>query len=104
MSDLIENVVRERLRGGAKINHFYPVKLQVSTWSRDSHELFDYESRHVTSDEFLLSANSRRFYRKNGTVIAASDCPDEIVRKVGSGTQDHPTEYLLKTYCLSDGR
>eukprot|EP01055_Gregarina_sp_Pseudo9_P003299 Gregarina_sp_Pseudo_9__3298@NODE_347_length_3093_cov_7_685003_g327_i0_p1_GENE_NODE_347_length_3093_cov_7_685003_g327_i0NODE_347_length_3093_cov_7_685003_g327_i0_p1_ORF_typecomplete_len893_score149_29YopYscD_cpl/PF16697_5/7_1e02YopYscD_cpl/PF16697_5/34YopYscD_cpl/PF16697_5/4_4e10FHA/PF00498_26/7FHA/PF00498_26/7_7e10RINGv/PF12906_7/2_2e12Fer2_4/PF13510_6/0_19zfRING_2/PF13639_6/0_61_NODE_347_length_3093_cov_7_685003_g327_i03223000 len=48
------------------------LKVESTTWNRDSHELFDYESRHVFDRKFLLRKHARVF-RNTQQVEIVSD-------------------------------
>lgn len=48
------------------------MNVDATTWSRDSHELFDYESRSVEKASFTLTVPTR-MYRRGATVHAGSD-------------------------------
>jgi hypothetical protein len=36
--------------------HFYRLTIKTSTWVRDSHELFDYETPHLIKKTFKFAA------------------------------------------------
>ncbi|KAF4667461.1 hypothetical protein FOL46_002519 [Perkinsus olseni] len=65
-----------------------PIHIESTTWTRDSHELFDYESRNITKSNFQVVGNAR-FIRRNGEVSMEAD-NGEIVEPA-----EH-TDYLLK--------
>ena len=48
------------------------MQLEATTWSRDSHELFDYESRSVERICFSIDS-SVRVYRRGVSVIVGPD-------------------------------
>ncbi|EER17525.1 membrane associated RING finger, putative [Perkinsus marinus ATCC 50983] len=65
-----------------------PIHIEATTWTRDSHELFDYESRSIAKTNFEVVGNAR-LIRRNGEVSMESDC-GELVEPA-----EH-TDYLLK--------
>lgn len=48
------------------------MNLETTTWVRDSHELFDYESRSVEKGSFTLDS-SVRVYRRGPSIILGPD-------------------------------
>ena len=75
--------------------------MSVLTWQRDSHELFDYESRNLVRNTFAF-IKSKRFLRK-GLDIASID--DSIADSIlpTSAASEGPLDYLLSAIAL-DGR
>ena len=71
----------------------HPLQLVAETWQRDSHELFDYESRSLLVHSFTLSAPTRVLRHGTDIVLASDEDP------VGGYAQ----EYLAR--CVPfDGR
>ncbi|EER09942.1 hypothetical protein Pmar_PMAR018587 [Perkinsus marinus ATCC 50983] len=62
--------------------------VETTTWTRDSHELFDYESRSTAKSNFQVVGNAR-FIRRNGEVSMEPDSTDVV-------EPAEPTDYLLK--------
>ena len=48
------------------------MQLEATTWVRDSHELFDYESRSVEKANFHIES-SVRVYRRGANVLLGPD-------------------------------
>jgi hypothetical protein len=48
------------------------MQIEAATWSRDSHELFDYESRSVEAATFNIDA-SVRVYRRGVNILLGPD-------------------------------
>jgi hypothetical protein len=48
------------------------MQLEATTWTRDSHELFDYESRSVENASFFIDG-SVRVYRRGAQVLLGPD-------------------------------
>eukprot|EP01056_Protomagalhaensia_sp_Gyna25_P003412 Protomagalhaensia_sp_Gyna_25__3411@NODE_307_length_3966_cov_29_644512_g238_i0_p2_GENE_NODE_307_length_3966_cov_29_644512_g238_i0NODE_307_length_3966_cov_29_644512_g238_i0_p2_ORF_typecomplete_len591_score88_08FHA/PF00498_26/8_6FHA/PF00498_26/2_1e10YopYscD_cpl/PF16697_5/8e02YopYscD_cpl/PF16697_5/60YopYscD_cpl/PF16697_5/2_3e10RINGv/PF12906_7/1_3e12CEND1/PF15677_5/0_0011CEND1/PF15677_5/4_7e03Fer2_4/PF13510_6/0_29zfRING_2/PF13639_6/0_37FANCL_C/PF11793_8/0_49K_channel_TID/PF07941_11/5_3e03K_channel_TI len=51
------------------------LKVESTTWNRDSHELFDYESRHVFEKKFLLRKHARVFRNTQHVEIVSDGQP-----------------------------
>jgi len=73
-----------------------PLHVSVQTWQRDSHELFDYESRNIVCTSFSLTT-AKKFIRQ-GTIVQAVDEADPLLQS----TRD-AMDYLL-TAIAFDGR
>lgn len=52
---------------------FLSLRVECTTWSRDSHGLFDYEARHMNVKHFLVSKASRLF-RVGAQVECLQEC------------------------------
>ena len=57
------------------------MQLETSTWSRDSHELFDYESRSVEKTCFSIES-AVRVYRRGVNVFLGPDIDGGMVFSV----------------------
>ena len=57
------------------------MQLEATTWSRDSHELFDYERRSVERTCFSIE-NSIRVYRRGVNVVLGPDIDGGMVFSV----------------------
>lgn len=87
------------------------MQLEAITWTRDSHELFDYESRSVENTSFHIDG-SARVYRRGAHVLLGPD-RDGGTYKLGfridncaeypESTEEGVLEYLLRAVYL-DGR
>jgi hypothetical protein len=60
-----------------KLPRSQPVYVEAMTWGRDSHGLFDYESRHVTTASFNVE-RSLCFFRMNGSSQTSSAVPARV--------------------------
>jgi hypothetical protein len=89
------------------------MQLEATTWVRDSHELFDYESRSVEKS-FHTVESSIRVYRRGVNVFLGPDrdggmqnSPDLLIDifplEYPQSADDSPLEYLLRAVYL-DGR
>ncbi|KAJ1604699.1 SSM4 like ring finger and forkhead associated(FHA) domain-containing protein [Cryptosporidium canis] len=67
--------------------------IETTTWSRDSHELFDYEAQHINNKKFLVSRSSKIF-RQNTECMIVGD--EEELPAQG--------DYLLSIKTTSDGK
>ncbi|KAH8583477.1 SSM5 like ring finger with a forkhead associated (FHA) domain [Cryptosporidium sp. chipmunk genotype I] len=67
--------------------------IETTTWSRDSHELFDYEAQHINNKKFLVSKNSKIFRQNTECMIVGDE-------------EELPTQgdYLLSIKTTSDGK
>ncbi|EER08402.1 hypothetical protein Pmar_PMAR000443 [Perkinsus marinus ATCC 50983] len=71
------------------MSHFIPtVYTESTTWTRDSHDLFDYESQHVVRRDFALN-QTVRFVRRNDDVGIEDASVDAIPSREES-------DYLMK--------
>ena len=78
-----------------------PLHVNVLTWQRDSHELFDYESRNLIRHAFSFST-SKRFFRKGVDITAVEEAiADSALQSVGPS--EGPLDYLLNAVSF-DGR
>lgn len=90
------------------------MQLEATTWSRDSHELFDYESRSVDRVSFGLS-DSVRIYRKGTNILLGPDVDGGTLfsatfnhlhshrLELPAGSTDGTYEYLFRGVMM-DGR
>ncbi|KAF7458818.1 putative zinc finger protein [Cryptosporidium felis] len=67
--------------------------IETTTWSRDSHELFDYEAQHINNKRFLVSKSSKIF-RQNTECSIVGD--EEELPAQG--------DYLLSIKTTPDGK
>ncbi|OII77365.1 zinc finger C3HC4 FHA domain-containing protein [Cryptosporidium andersoni] len=67
--------------------------VETTTWSRDSHELFDYEAHHINNRRFLVSRNSKIFRHNTDCIIVGDD--DELPLQ---------GDYLLSIKISGDGK
>ncbi|OII72836.1 SSM4 like RING finger with a forkhead associated domain-containing protein [Cryptosporidium ubiquitum] len=67
--------------------------IETTTWSRDSHELFDYEAQHINNKKFLVSKSSKIFRQNTECMIVGDE-------------EELPTQgdYLLSIKTTSDGK
>ncbi|KAF4697342.1 hypothetical protein FOZ62_000309, partial [Perkinsus olseni] len=71
------------------MSHFIPtVYAESTTWTRDSHDLFDYESQHVVRRDFALN-QTVRFVRRNDEVRTDDASVDAVPPREQS-------DYLMK--------
>lgn len=67
--------------------------IETTTWSRDSHELFDYEAQHINNKKFLVNKSSKIFRQNTECMIVGDD-------------EELPTQgdYLLSIRTTPDGK
>ncbi|KAL5367226.1 SSM4 like ring finger and forkhead associated(FHA) domain-containing protein [Cryptosporidium parvum] len=84
----IENLPNPLLEEGGQ-----SLIIETTTWSRDSHELFDYEAQHINNKKFLVSKNSKIFRQNTECMIVGDE-------------EELPTQgdYLLSIKTTSDGK
>ncbi|KAK9171176.1 Zinc finger,RING/FYVE/FHA/SMAD/PHD-type domain containing protein [Cryptosporidium meleagridis] len=84
----IENLPNQLLEEGGQ-----SLIIETTTWSRDSHELFDYEAQHINNKKFLVSKNSKIFRQNTECIIVGDE-------------EELPTQgdYLLSIKTTSDGK
>lgn len=83
----IENMPNPLSEGGQNLI------IETTTWSRDSHELFDYEAQHINNKKFLVSKSSKIF-RQNTECMIVGD--EEELPAQG--------DYLLSVKTTSEGK
>ena len=71
--------------------------VQVSTWQRDSHELYDYESRSLT--QFSQQIGSTLLFFRRGTDVFSVDEKSAEQAMIAMRDVPLPTDYLL--HCIS---
>ncbi|KAK6590271.1 hypothetical protein RS030_162417 [Cryptosporidium xiaoi] len=67
--------------------------IETTTWSRDSHELFDYEAHHINNKRFLINRSSKIFRQSTECMILADE--DELPSQ---------GDYLLSIKTTMDGK
>ncbi|KAH8741271.1 hypothetical protein FG386_000178 [Cryptosporidium ryanae] len=67
--------------------------IETTTWSRDSHELFDYEANHINNKKFLINKSSKIFRQSTECMILGDE--DELPSQ---------GDYLLSIKTTIDGK
>lgn len=76
-----------------KGKHF--LHLKCKTWTRDSHGLFDYESKTIKENELIIEGNSQLIRRKHHIIdrnqlsVESMDTDEQVVCQVSNESSKH---------------